>query len=128
MTMRIIILLVVGILLTGLQGCIFIHTYAPLVEGKVIDKESGEPITAAMIHYREYPKISTTTSAEGDFSIGPLKQLAAKSMFIIIQPIPPRGTLVVEKEGYKKHCVWVETILSDEKVEVEIRLEQKEEK
>ena len=84
-----------------LVSCVPYHFIAaPHTYGKVVDKNSSEPVSGALVYFKEYPAAAVLTNIDGTFDMPQRKEWIAVP-FGPFDAAPPRLTLVVEAEGYQ---------------------------
>jgi len=108
------------LLCAALTSCVPYHYIAaPHTYGKVVDKQSGEPVAGARVYFKEYPTAAVFTNYDGTFDMPQRKKWIAVPLGPF-DAAPPRLTLVVEAEGY--HTVEIGNLraweISQEKIEL----------
>lgn len=85
----------------ALISCVPYHYIAsPHTYGRVIDKNSGEPVVGARIYFKEYPAFPAVTNSDGTFDMPERKEWIAVPLGPF-DAAPPRLTLIVEADGYQ---------------------------
>jgi hypothetical protein len=84
-----------------MSSCVPYHYIAsPHTYGRVVDKNSGEPLAAARVYFKEYPAFVAVTNSDGTFDVPQRKEWIAVPLGPF-DAAPPRLTLIVEAEGYE---------------------------
>lgn len=94
------LLLVVPI---GCASPIQLHYPAsPDIYGKVIDRETKEPVEGALVSVKEYPSRKTTSLYNGYFELAGVERVFPQPVLGGALHLPaPSGTVIVEAAGYK---------------------------
>jgi hypothetical protein len=84
-----------------LTSCFPYHYIAsPHTYGRVVDKDTGEPILGARAYFKEHPSFPALTNSDGTFDMPQRKEW----ILVPLGPFdaaPPRVTLVIEADGYQ---------------------------
>ena len=90
----------VGVFVLMLQGCVPAwQCTSPTVNGRVLDKETGEPNEGAEASVVEHPKARAVSDSSGTFTI---KRRSGLTIMVPLGDCIFHGILVVEKDGYTR--------------------------